>query len=177
MKSSGYAGCRLEQPRKYNEASAGCKSERRQEERRVTRRFRWREMRSGFDNRLQLGLAGPALFRALPRRLAVKMRECPALLLYILLLLNLFNFADYFLTVEALAAGHKELNPVMRSLFEVNPLLAGIFKTVIMLAVTAGIWQFRKFRLILQFSLFALCIYMALIGYHVYGIILTANFS
>jgi hypothetical protein len=141
--------------------------ERRQLERRQERGFRWTEKRSGFDNRQQA--EGATIF-AWTGKMAVAMRDQPGLLVKVLLLFNIYNIADYFLTINALAAGHEELNPVMRYLFALDPLLAGIFKIVIGLAVTALIWYCRRFRLMLQFSLFAFGLYLVLIAYHFYGV-------
>ncbi|MDA8164019.1 MAG: DUF5658 family protein [Desulfobacteraceae bacterium] len=137
---------------------------RRAERRRARRRFRWREGRSGFDNRRH-----PA--RPFLRREAVRaLRDRPGLLLKILFLFNLYNLADYLLTARALAAGHREINPVMRALFAADPLLAGIFKVATGLAVTLLIWRFRRFRPVLRLSLLAFGLYLALLVYHLYGI-------
>jgi hypothetical protein len=141
--------------------------ERRWLERRQERAFRWTEKRTGFDNRQE---PDKAAFLAWPGQLAVAMRDRPALLVKVLLLFNIYNIADYFLTVNALAAGHQELNPLMRYLFATDPLLAGIFKIVTGAAVTMLVWHCRRFRLMLQFSLFAFGLYLALIAYHFYGV-------
>jgi hypothetical protein len=138
--------------------------ERRQEERRhPRRRFRWTENRSGFDNRRHSAVPSRL------RRAAHALRDDPGLLIKVLLLFNVYNLADYILTARALAAGHREVNPVMRALFDADPLLAAIFKIATGLAVTLLIWRFRRFRPILQFSLFAFGLYLALIAYHLYG--------
>jgi hypothetical protein len=143
--------------------------ERRRLERRQEHSFRWAEKRSGFDKR-RLQQPGKAAVLAWIGEMAVAMRNHPGRLIKVLLLFNIFNLADYFLTVNALAAGHEELNPVMRFLFAADPLLAGIFKIVTGLAVTALIWHCRRFRLMLQFSLFAFGLYLLLIAYHFYGV-------
>ncbi|MEJ2034110.1 MAG: DUF5658 family protein [Deltaproteobacteria bacterium] len=137
--------------------------ERRREERRRSRHFCWSENRSGFDNREH-----PAMTTWL-HRAALSMRDDPGLLIKILLFFNIFNVADYVLTIRALAAGNREINPIMRSLFAADPLLAGVFKIAIGLMITLFIWRFRRYRIILQFSLLSFCLYLALIAYHLYG--------
>jgi hypothetical protein len=147
-------------------------SERRRTERRQNCSFRWAEKRTGFDNRRQQYSGGAAIL-SWPGLLVEALRDRPGLLIKVLLLFNTYNLADYFLTVNALAAGHEELNPVMRGLFAVDPLLAGIFKVLTGLAVTILVWHCRRYRLMLQFSLFAVGVYLALIAYHLYGVFTT----
>lgn len=137
---------------------------RRGERRQGRRRFCWPEKRSGFDNRQ------PSIMLGSLRRAAFAMHNDSGLLVKILLLFNIYNLADYLLTTRALAAGHREINPIMGSLFAVDPLLAGGVKIGCGLLVTMLIWRFRRFRLILQFSLFVVGLYLALIAYQLYGV-------
>lgn len=129
--------------------------------------FCWTENRSGFDNRQH-----PARGAAWLRQTIMAMRDNPGLLLQVLLLFNIYNVADFVLTARALAVGSREINPVMRALFAADPLLAGVFKIATGLAVTLVIWRLRRFRLILQLGLFVFFLYVALIAYHLYGVLL-----
>ena len=150
------------------------KPERRQGERRQTRRvFRWLEKRTGFDKRRSDQTSFDRLV-GWPRQYALAMREKPRLLIKVLVLFNVYNLADYILTVNALAAGHSEMNPVMRSLFDLDPLAAGAFKISTGIAVTLLVWKFRQFRLILQFAFLSLIGYVGLIFYQLSGIYLSA---
>lgn len=150
----------------------GAQPERRRHQRRQASVFRWHENRSGFENRRPPRVAGPGAIFAWPGYLARAMRGDPGLLLKILLMFNLYNIADYILTINALAAGYQELNPVMRSLFAHGLLSAGIFKIVTGLAVTGLIWRYRRYMLVLQLSLYIFGLYLAVVAYHILGVVL-----
>jgi hypothetical protein len=173
MRTNGNDNCAIKE-----RGAGGAVRENRRQERRQERWqlscFQWHEKRSGFDKRRQTRRSGPAAMLEWPRRLARVMHEKPGLLIKVLFLFNLYNLADFILTNNALAAGHYELNPVMRALFALDPLLAFIFKITIGLTVTAVIWHYRRFRLMLQFSLLICGLYLLVLAYHFYGVIFFA---
>ena len=76
----------------------------------------------------------------------VHLRDNPRTLQVLLVVVNALNLTDFGLTLNALANGASEANPVMASLFKVGPLWAGIFKTAAVLVATALVWECRRYR-------------------------------
>jgi Domain of unknown function (DUF5658) len=144
-------------------------NERRHGERRRRRvSFVWPERRSGFDRR---GSASPGRVAVAFEGLLVGLRDSPAAVRVLLLTVNMLNLADFALTMNALAMGGGEANPIMRSLFDVNPVYAGIFKIFVILAVSLVIWRFRRYRSALQIALVLVVIFLGVFFYHILGLI------
>lgn len=126
-------------------------------DRRTRRRFVVRDNRSGFDRRRRYPVT-----RAL--------RDAPRLLFLVLAAVNLLSALDFVYTLVALDAGiATEGNPVMAHLLEHGPALAWLFKTVMVLGVSAVIWHERRRRSAILVALGALVLYAGVVGYHVYG--------
>lgn len=128
----------------------------------------WPERRSGFDRRgpASAGRAGVAFEGVL-----TGLRDRPATLRILLITVNMLNLADFVLTVNVLAMGGGEANPIMRSLFDLNPVYAGLFKVAAVLATSVVIWRFRRFRSALEVALVMLAVFMGVFFYHVLGMV------
>lgn len=141
-------------------------------ERRWTERRRRRasliypERRSGFDRRTPYNRA--TLTKSLDIALRGLRDSAPALVT-VLVMVNVLNLLDYIFTVNALAAGMSEGNPIMERLFAYDFRLAGAVKIVAMLGVSYVIWRNRKYRVILGCALLTLAAYLVLLTYHIYG--------
>lgn len=145
-----------------------CKSnDRRRADRRRSRvSFVRRERRSGFDRRASLsGGAVVAGYDGLLRSL----RDSPASLRVLLITANILNLADFVFTLNALSLGAGEANPVMRTLFDMDPMYAGIFKVLAIFAVTLLVWRLRCFRSALQVSILIVGVFAAIFFYHIVG--------
>lgn len=144
--------------------------ERRTTDRRRHRsRFVLNERRKGFDRRR--GDSFCPLTNTFGQML-LRMRDRPRLLAGLLLMVNLLNLADFVLTLVALQQGGAENNPVMRSLFAANPVLAGLFKIGTILAVSLILWRWRSFRDALQAVLVVLVTFTLVIVYHMGGLVI-----
>jgi hypothetical protein len=139
-------------------AIAASEFERRSTDRRAPRAvFRVPERRTGFDRRAAAGL------------LSI-LRDSPAVLVGILLLINLFSLTDWALTMKALSLGAVEGNPVLATMMTMNPVAAFMFKLLATLLVTLALWTWRRYRLILATAAGAALLYAALMMYHFVGI-------
>lgn len=127
------------------------------------------ERRDGFDRRRNH--TGRGLYARIFGKGAFHLRDNLYAVVLLLILFNIFNIADFFFTLKALAAGHSEGNPVMDRLFTMGPAAAGSFKVLVGLVITGFIWFLRRYRLVLEAGIFILLLYMALMGYHIYGAI------
>jgi hypothetical protein len=144
-------------------------NDRRQRERRQRRvSLVWPERRSGFDRR---GPASAGRASIAFESVLVGLRDRPAAIRVLLLTVNMLNLADFALTMNALAAGGGEANPIMRSLFNVNPVYAGLFKILAVFAVSLAIWRFRRYRSALQVTLVLLAVFVGVFFYHILGLI------
>lgn len=99
------------------------------------------------------------------------LRDSPAAVRVLLLTVNVLNLADFALTMNALAMGGGEANPIMRSLFDFNPVYAGIYKILVILAVSLVIWRFRRCRSALQIALALVVVFLGVFFYHILGLI------
>ena len=127
------------------------------------------ERRTGFDRRGSVsGGAVAAGFDGVLRGL----RDSPGYLGIVLITVNLLNVVDFLFTLNALAMGASEANPVMKSLFNMDPLYAGIFKFVAIFAVTLVMWRCRRYRSALQAALLVLAVFTLVFVYHIVGITL-----
>jgi hypothetical protein len=144
-------------------------NERRQGDRRQRRvSLVWSERRSGFDRRAP---ASAGWVNTAFESVLAGLRDSPATVRILLVTVNMLNLADFALTMNALAIGGREENPIMRSLFDLNPAYAGLFKVVVVLAASLVIWRFRRFRSALQITLVMLVVFMGVFFYHILGLI------
>jgi hypothetical protein len=127
-----------------------------------------RERRSGFDRRGRED-AGP-VSRAVERAL-LNLRDRPRWVFGILFVVNALNLADFLLTMNVLGHGGGEANPILRSLFEIDPLYAGIFKLVAVLFTSWVAWRCRRFRSGLQATIILLVLFSVVIVYHLFGLV------
>lgn len=142
----------------------GC--ERRVGDRRRRKEYVFRDRRSGFDRRTAASGAARGVFQTA----LLGLRDRPSALLLLLGVVNIFNVADFALTLSALAAGGGEVNPVMRSLLETDPIWAGLFKVAAVLLASWIVWRLRRYRLALQAALVVAGILSGVLVYHVLGL-------
>jgi hypothetical protein len=142
--------------------------ERRADDRRCRREYVFRDKRSGFDRRQQ-DVPG---VRGFFHQTLVHLRDNPRTLQVVLLIVNALNLTDFGLTLNALANGASEANPVMASLFKLGPLWAGVFKTAAVLVATALVWECRRYRKALLAAVAMLMVFAAIFVYHMVGIAL-----
>jgi hypothetical protein len=125
------------------------------------------ERRSGFDRRLSVEVgAVSAGYEGFLRGI----RDRPGTIWVMLVGINALNLADYLLTLNVLANGGGEANPLMASLFDAGPVYAGLFKFIAILAVTFVLWHYRRFRPALQATLLVLTAFTVLFIYHMVGL-------
>ena len=127
-----------------------------------------RERRSGFDRRV----SGRSAIAGNCEGMLRGLRDRPHALLVVLGVVNVLNLADFLLTVRVLAMGGGEANPIMKSLFDIGPVYAGIFKLVAVLGVSLIVWRCRRFRSVLGSALAALSILSLVFVYHIVGLTL-----
>jgi Domain of unknown function (DUF5658) len=153
-----------------DEDSAAAEIDARRQKDRRRRRFSFvlRERRSGFDRRGREG-AGRASIAYGHALLAL--RDRPRLLFGLLVVVNVLNLADFLLTLKVLGEGGGEANPILRSLFAMDPLYAGIFKLVAVLLTSWLAWRCRRFRSGLEAALIMLAVFTAVICYHIFGLV------
>jgi hypothetical protein len=153
--------------RKYS-ASGGLR-ERRQKDRRQ-RRFSLvvHERRSGFDRRLKEGASRPVLVF---ERTLLGLRDRPRVVFMMLAVVNLLNLADFLLTLNVLGRGGGEANPILRSLFDADPLYAGIFKLAAVLLTSWLAWRCRRFRTGLEAAIIMFVIFALVVCYHIFGLV------
>ena len=89
----------------------------------------------------------------------------------ILFIINALNLADFLLTMNVLGEGGGEANPLLRSLFALDPLYAGIFKLLAVFVVSWLTWRCRRYRSGLEVSLIMLVMFCGVIGYHIFGLV------
>jgi hypothetical protein len=142
-------------------------NERRQDKRRRRRvSLVWPERRSGFDRR---GPASASRATLAFEGVLTGLRDRPATLRVLLVTVNVLNLADLLLTMNAIAMGGGEANPIMRSLFALDPVYAGLFKIAAVLATTLVVWWLRRFRSALEVALVMVVVFMGVFFYHVLG--------
>jgi hypothetical protein len=156
-----------------DEAAAASELENRRATDRRRRRFSLvlHERRSGFDRRERPGVGRVSI--AFERAL-LGLRDRPRLLFGLLVVVNILNLADFLLTLNVLASGGGEANPILKSLFEVDPLYAGLFKVVAVLLTSWLAWRCRRFRSGLEAAVIMLAVFGIVICYHIYGLIMYA---
>ncbi|MFH0917311.1 MAG: DUF5658 family protein [bacterium] len=124
------------------------------------------ERRSGFDRR-ELVTAGPTA--TVFENTLTGLRDHPGTLWVLLVTVNVLNLADFALTLNVLALGGGEANPIMRSLFALNPAYAGTFKIMAVLVTSGLVWRCRRFRSALGAALLMLAIFAGVFFYHIIG--------
>ena len=124
-----------------------------------------RERRSGFDRREPV-TAGHAAVTY--RNLLTGLRDRPGTLWVLLVTVNALNLTDFVLTLNVLAQGGGEANPIMRSLFALDPAYAGTFKILAVLLTTWLVWRCRRFRRALEAALLMVAIFAAVFFYHIF---------
>lgn len=123
-------------------------------DRRIARRFRFNDRRTGFGRRK----LNP-FFRT--------MRDASWALIGLLVLLNVFSLFDAAFTMLELRLGiAQEGNPVLGMILGSSPFLALGFKTALMVLVSLAIWRGRRYRAILAVAPTALALYAAVLSYH-----------
>lgn len=99
-------------------------------------------------------------------------RESDFTFALLLLFMISLNLADFAFTSRTLGLGYKELNPIMKFLFFVDPIAAGIFKMALVVALSVLAWALRRHRQMVVATLFAVGIYVDLFVYHLMGMLL-----
>jgi hypothetical protein len=141
--------------------------DRRGGDRRRNRRYTFRDQRTGFDRREPRECQAGALQNTL-----AGLREQPRTLWWLLAAVNVLNIADYVLTLNALSHGFAEANPVMGLLFDMNPALAGIFKTLAVLLASLLAWQLKRYRKALLVAIGMLVVFAGVFAWHLCGAML-----
>ena len=146
--------------RKYNERRQGDRRRRRLS-------LVFHERRSGFDRRGPVGAGALAIaFQGV----VVGLRERPLALRTLLVAVNVLNLADFVFTLNVLRSGGGEANPIMRSLFALDPVYAGVFKMSAVLLSTWLVWRCRRYRTALEAALVMVAVFAAVFFYHVAGL-------
>lgn len=98
------------------------------------------------------------------------LRDNPVVLRVLLVVVNVLNLIDFGLTLNALALGAGEANPLMATLLDANPVWAGIFKTAAVLVATAIVWECRRYRKALIAAVFMVLVFAGVFVYHIVGL-------
>lgn len=143
-------------------------NERRVAERRKRRvSFVLHERRSGFDRRMSMSEGGTVGLTSV----LLGLRDRPRLLWVMLVTVNALNMVDFVLTLNVLAMGGGEANPILASLFSADPLYAGVFKVLLVLSATLLVWRCRRFRRALEAALIMVGLFTAVFVYHIAGLL------
>ena len=139
-------------------------NDRRSTDRRRRYRLTFPERRSGFERRMPAS----GTIRARYQRTLETYRDNPRTLILVLAMFNLLNLADLMLTYRSLIVGATEVNPIMKALFDIHPVWAGIVKMSIGMVVSEVIWALRRYRSALVLSI-GITVGMALLfAYHLF---------
>ncbi|MBN1628492.1 MAG: hypothetical protein JW990_01895 [Thermoleophilia bacterium] len=139
--------------------------ERRAGDRRRQRQHTFRDRRTGFDRR-ELDTSDAGMLHCT----LVGLRNQPKALFWLLVVVNVLNIADFGLTLNALAHGFQEGNPVMGFLFEVNPAWAGVFKVLAVVLASLLVWQLKRYRKALIAAIGMLLVFAGVFIWHLYGL-------
>lgn len=126
-------------------------------DRRVRRRYVFRDRRSGFDRREENTTRWSAALARLGRGHTLEVA---------LVLLLALNAGDLVFTVFALDAGAVEANPIMAALFSHSVLLAAAVKALAAMVLVFTVLAFRRYRKMMALTVFGLTVYSALFVYH-----------
>lgn len=123
-------------------------------DRRVRRRYRFHDLRSGYDRRCRYPVLGTLSNR-------------PWALVTLLVLLNLMSMLDGVLTTGELLFGiAREGNPVLVNALMTSPLYAAFFKIAVMVLVSVGIWRGRRYQVVVALVPLGLAAYAVVLAYH-----------
>ena len=139
-----------------------------QPERRRRRRTFAAERRSGFDRRRNVCRSPVASAIEAP---LIRLRDDPALLAELLVLINLLSVVDLLVTLSVLRMGAVEINPIMARLLEYGPGVAAFGKIGVVVLATLGLWLLRRHRAALTTALALLAAYGALVTFELVGLI------
>jgi len=139
-----------------------------QPDRRLRQRPFAAERRSGFDRRRTV--CRSALASAVEAPL-VRLRDDPALLAELLVLINLLSVVDLLVTLMLLRRGAIEINPIMARLLEYGPGVAAFAKIGVVVLATLGLWLLRRHRAALTTALVLLAAYGSLVTFELVGLI------
>lgn len=137
-------------------------------DRRHKRRFLVVERRSGFDRRRAINRSPVALAFETPIQ---RLRERPALLAELLVMVNLLSVIDLLITLSVLRMGAVELNPLMAWLIDLGAAPAAAAKIGVVLAATLGLWQLRRHRAALTTAVLLFAAYGSLVTFEVIGLL------
>ena len=137
------------------------------ERRRRTRAFA-AERRSGFDRRRNVCRSPVASALEAP---LIRLRDDPALLAELLVLVNLLSIIDLLVTLTVLRMGAVEINPIMARLLEYGPGVAAFGKIGVVLLATLGLWLLRRHRAALSTALVLVAVYGSLVTFELVGLI------
>lgn len=129
------------------------------------------ERRHGFDRRHP----PPGTWRARYHRFLEEYRNDPDTIAIALLVFVVLNIVDLLLTVRALSMGAREINPIMARLFEIDPMMAAVFKVVVGAAIAIAVWSARRYRRMLETSLALVVVMTVVLGLHGYGAFVLAG--
>lgn len=107
------------------------------------------DRRSGFDRRLPA--SNPLADRYV--RMLRAYRDDPRAILLTLAVFTTLNLADLLMTLRSLTLGAREANPVMKALFEIHPIWAGVVKMGVGMVAAEIIWVLRRRRSALALSI------------------------
>jgi hypothetical protein len=139
-------------------------NDRRGAERRRHYRLTFPERRTGFERRRPAS----GTIRAGYHRTLEAYRKNPRTLVLVLAMFNLLNLADLMLTYRSLIVGATEVNPIMKALFDIHPVWAGMVKMSVGMIVSEAIWALRRYRSALVLSI-GITVGMALLfAYHLF---------
>lgn len=123
------------------------------------------ERRRGFDRRRP----ADGTWRARYHQVLEEYRSNTEAIAATLLVFILLNIVDLLLTLQALAMGAVEVNPVMAWLFAADPVMAAVFKLVVGVGIAGAVWATRHYRRILEMSLVLVTVMTLVLVYHGYN--------
>lgn len=126
--------------------------------------LRYPERRRGFERRVP----AEGTWRARYHRFLERYRHDHSTIAVALLVFLVLNIADLLLTVRALSMGAVEVNPVMAWLFDLDPVLAAVFKLTVGAGIAFAVWSARRYRRILETSLALVAVMTLVLLYHGY---------
>jgi hypothetical protein len=137
-------------------------------DRRRRRSFIVLERRSGFDRRRNV--CRSPVTTAFEESL-LRLREQPALLAELLVMVNLLSIVDLLITLSVLRMGAVELNPLMAWLIDLGTVPAAAFKIGVVLLATLGLWLLRRHRAALTTAVLLFAVYGSLVTFELIGLI------
>ena len=99
------------------------------------------------------------------------LREQPALLAELLVMVNLLSILDLLITLSVLRMGAVELNPLMAWLIDLGTVPAAVAKIGVVLLATLGLWMLRRYRAALTTAVLLFAVYGSLVTFELLGLI------